>query len=246
MSEEVKGEAKPVVDKVMPEDKWSFDADVTECFDDMLRRSIPQYDVMRRAVFDVGSRFLVDSTHLVDIGSSRGEAVQAFIDRFGARINYDLIEISDPMLDVLRARFAGWIKNGHLRVNKMDLRQDFPSVPASLVLAVLTIQFVPIEHRQRLIRRAYKTLRKGGAMIIVEKVLGDTSELDDMMVDTYYQMKREKGYTQEAIDRKRMSLEGVLVPMTARWNVDMLERAGFEQIDCMWRWMNFAAWIAVK
>lgn len=28
-------------------DKWEFDAGVTECFEDMLRRSIPQYDVMR-------------------------------------------------------------------------------------------------------------------------------------------------------------------------------------------------------
>ena len=31
--------------------KWEFDATVTDCFDDMLTRSIPQYDVMRDAVF---------------------------------------------------------------------------------------------------------------------------------------------------------------------------------------------------
>ena len=53
-------------------------------------------------------------------------------------------------------------------------------------------------------------------------------------------------YTQEEIDRKRLSLEGVLVPVTAAWNEDMLRREGFRNVDCFWRWMNFAAWVAVK
>ncbi|MGH3921557.1 MAG: hypothetical protein ACRDS1_01640 [Pseudonocardiaceae bacterium] len=42
-------------------------------------------------------------------------------------------------------------------------------------------------------------------------------------------------YTQEEIDRKRLSLEGVLVPVTAKWNVEMLRAAGFQQVDCFWR-----------
>ncbi len=37
-------------DHVIPEGKWEFDAQVTDVFDEMLRRSIPQYDVMRNAV----------------------------------------------------------------------------------------------------------------------------------------------------------------------------------------------------
>jgi hypothetical protein len=67
-----------------------------------------------------------------------------------------------------------------------------------------------------------------------------------MMVHEYYGMKAQNGYTQEQIERKRLSLEGVLVPVTARWNEEMLAAAGFTQIDCFWRWMNFAGWIAIK
>ena len=59
-------------------------------------------------------------------------------------------------------------------------------------------------------------------------------------------MKRENGYTEEEIQRKRLSLEGALVPLTARMNEDMLRGAGFHEVDCFWRWMNFAGWIAVK
>ena len=59
-------------------------------------------------------------------------------------------------------------------------------------------------------------------------------------------MKKGHGYTQEQIERKRLSLEGVLVPVTARWNEEMLRMAGFQQVDTFWRWMNFCGWVAVK
>ena len=70
--------------------------------------------------------------------------------------------------------------------------------------------------------------------------------LDDLFVSEYYKMKSDHSYTQEQIANKRKSLEGVLVPITAKWNEDMLYTAGFRKVDCFWRKLNFAGWIAVK
>jgi tRNA (cmo5U34)-methyltransferase len=36
------------------------------------------------------------------------------------------------------------------------------------------------------------------------------------------------------------------VPVTAEWNIGFLKQSGFSHIDCTWRWMNFAAWVAIK
>lgn len=52
--------------------------------------------------------------------------------------------------------------------------------------------------------------------------------------------------TEEQINAKRKSLEGVLVPITAKWNEDLLKNAGFKSIDCFYRYLNFSGWIAVK
>lgn len=233
-------------DTVMPEGQWAFDDEVTNVFDDMLRRSIPQYDVMRQACFELGCAYVQKATDIVDLGCSRGEALAPFVDKFGAHNRYIGVEVSQPMLEAARTRFQGMIDCSVIDIREMDLRSEYPPTLASLTLCVLTLQFTPIEYRQRILHDIFKATASGGALILVEKVLGATAELDARMVRIYLEHKRQQGYTEDQIERKRLSLEGVLVPVTAAWNEELLKMAGFSQIDCFWRWMNFAGWIAVK
>lgn len=235
-----------VVDQVLPGSKWTFDGEVTDAFDNMLERSIPQYKVMRQACFDLACRYAVPKTAIVDLGCSRGEAMGALIDKFGVNNYFVGVEVSEPMIEAARGRFQGLINANVVSIRSLDLRSDYPQVAASVTLCVLTLQFTPIEYRLRIMQDIYDHLLPGGALILVEKVIGASAKIDRGLVDIYYQMKAANGYTQEQIERKRLSLEGVLVPMTARWNEEMLSMVGFRQLDCFWRWMNFAGWVAVK
>lgn len=234
------------VDKVLPEGRWKFDAEVTHVFDDMLARSIPQYEVMRHSVFELACRFVQPGATIVDLGCSRGEALSPLIDRFGAHNRFVGIEVSEPMLQSARERFEGLINCSVVAIQNMDLRTSYPAEHACVTLSVLTLQFIPIEYRQRILRDVYNHTLSGGAFILVEKVLGTSAELNALMVEQYYGLKGENGYTSEQIERKRLSLEGVLVPVTAAWNEELLRTAGFSHVDCFWRWMNFAGWIAIK
>lgn len=231
------------IDRTLPGPRWEFDAGVTRVFDDMLARSIPQYDVMRKAVFDVAAPCVQPGTSVIDIGCSRGEAMAPFVERFGSANEYIGIERSESMALAARARFAG---NERVIIRQDDLRERRPPERSSVVLSVLTLQFTPIEYRQDILRDLYTGLVPGGALVLVEKVLGAGAELNGRMTGIYYALKGANGYSPDAIERKRLSLEGVLVPVTARWNEDLLHEAGFRQVDCFWRWFNFAGWVAVK
>ena len=105
---------------------------------------------------------------------------------------------------------------------------------------------ISIEHRFSLVQKIFDKTVSGGALIVVEKILGKNAHLDDIFVDIYLKRKRNNGYSDEEIQRKRLALEGVLVPMTAKANEEMLFDAGFERVECFWRWMNFAGWVAIK
>lgn len=226
--------------------RWEFDSSVTTVFDDMLRRSIPQYEVMRHAVTGLAMRYVKPNTDVLDLGCSLGEALAPLIDRFGADCRYLGVEVSGPMLEGARSRFKHLLDTGVVQILDLDLRTGFPKASASVILSVLTLQFTPMEHRLRILEDVHSSLLPGGAFILVEKVIGATAPLDRSFVELYYDFKSSSGYTREEIERKRLSLEGVLVPVTAHWNEELLRTVGFRQVDCFWRWMNFAGWIAVK
>jgi tRNA (cmo5U34)-methyltransferase len=238
--------SESTIDRTTPQGRWAFDEAVTAAFDDMLSRSIPQYEVMRSATFAVGSRFVVPGADVVDLGCSRGEGLAPFVERFGAQNRFVGVEVSPPMLAAARERFAAWAPSGVVEIRDCDLRRAYPPVSACLTLAVLTLQFTPIEHRSRIVREVYRHTRAGGALVLVEKVLGGSAEADALLVELYHALKAANGYAAEAIERKRLSLEGVLVPVTARWNEDLLTSAGFRHVECFWRYLNFAAWVAIR
>lgn len=234
-----------------PEERggWEFDEDVAAAFDDMLERSIPNYAGMRQMTTDVAS-WLADrfgkGARILDVGCSRGAALKPIVDRVGVRARYTGLDVSEPMLAAARDEFKGWEEI--VRFTKADLRDGLPSAlpPQAAILAVLTLQFVPIEYRMRLLGQIYDNLTPGGGLVLVEKVLGPSPALDELEVDVYHSLKRGNGYSQEAIDRKRLALEGRLVPLTAEFNERLLAGAGFSDVDVVWAWMNFRGWVALK
>lgn len=237
-----------------PGDHWHFDDDVTSCFHDMLQRSIPQLAVMRQLVFALGQRFVHPGDHVLDLGCSLGDALLPFVRHYGAACTYTGVEVSAPMRAAAQARFQDALASDaygatqHVRVTirDLDLRTSFVDTTQALTLSILTLMFVPVEYRAQLLQRLYTHTQVGGAFVLVEKVLGASAELATCLIELYHDFKAQQGYSREAITRKALALEGVLVPMQARWNEEALRQAGFAQVECFWRWGNFAGFLAIK
>lgn len=236
---------RTAADNLVPAgDKWAFDENVTNVFDAMLENSIPGYADMRNWVTRLGRRFIPETGGVViDIGASRGEALAPLL---AARPNcsFYAVELSEPMRQAMNARFEG----KPVTICKQDLRYDHSvfDMPTDLVLSVLTLMFIPIEYRIRVVNCIYRNLKPGAAFILVEKTIQQDPLMDDIFNEEYYRFKADNGYTAEAIQRKKLSLEGVLVPLTQRWNEETLRAAGFEHVQVFWRAANFCGILAVK
>lgn len=192
-----------------------------------------------------GERFIKPQTVITDIGCSTGLAVEPFFNKHGDNNAYFLCDNSEAMIEVCRDKFSVGISGGYVElVNGNFFDMDIPD-NQSLVLSILSMQFMPTAYRQNMINSIYEALNPGGAFVFVEKIIADEGT-DDLNVDLYYQMKRENGYTEEKIMQKRKSLENVLSPLKAEWNEDMLHEAGFEKVDMFWRCLNFCEWVAIK
>jgi tRNA (cmo5U34)-methyltransferase len=235
------------VDHTKPEagESWRFDQDVAAVFDDMLARSIPDYETMREIVFAYGSRFVADGTYVVDYGCSLGRSLEPFIDRFGARVRYVGIDNSSAMLDVARRRLP-LVEAGYVDLREEDLSTYFPPKPVSLTLSIFSLQFVSAEDRAAVLRRIHEATIRGGALVLAEKVLGSDALAQTTLVDEYHALKSRNGYSDEEIRAKARALRGVLVPLSAAENERALRAAGFETVELVWRAHNFATWLAIR
>lgn len=239
------GADRKSADNLIPAtDRWAFDENVTRVFEAMLENSIPGYQDMRNWVTRFALRFIPEENGVViDIGASRGDALAPLL-AARPRAEFHAVEVSEPMRQAMAARFAGQ----PVAIRDNDLRYDHSVFerPTDVVLSVLTLMFIPIEYRTRLVHAIHRNLKPGGALLLVEKTIQQDPLMDEVFNDEYYRFKADNGYTAEAIHRKKLSLEGVLVPLTQQWNEDTLRAAGFRHVQVFWRAANFCGILAVK
>lgn len=227
-----------------PVGRWEFDADVTACFDDMLARSIPQYEVMRELVTKLAALHVRDHSDVVDLGCSRGESIARLRELVGPGARPSVAwwgcDVSQPMLAAAQARLGDGVT-----VMPHDLRSGtLRGLTASVTLLVLTMQFLPVNHRSRLLRSIAATTCAGGCLIVVEKIQGENADMDELLVDTHHAFKAEAGYSEDEIRAKALALENMLVPLSAAENERLLRAAGFRSVERFWQCLNFARWIA--
>ena len=166
--------------------------------------------------------------------------------RLPASARYIGFDNSAEMLVKAREKIvaAGVDRDVDFRV--VDLDREAPIENASLVLMLLTLQFIRPLNRERLMQDIYRGMNEQGCLILIEKVLGNDSLFNRLFIRFYYDMKKRNGYSETEIAQKREALENVLIPYRVDENADLLRKNGFAHMDVFLKWYNFCGLLAVK
>jgi tRNA (cmo5U34)-methyltransferase len=150
------------------------------------------------------------------------------------------------MLDqcAINLKEAGVTREVDLRYGDLNAGVDLQD--ASLVVLCLTLQFVRPLYRERLVQSIFDQLGDNGAVLLIEKVLGETSMFNRLFIDYYYDFKRRNDYSDMEIAQKREALENVLIPYKLDENRELLKQVGFRYVDVFFKWYNFSGIVAVK
>jgi len=229
-------------------DDFNFGADTAAVFDDMLDRSVPYYAEIQRMVGELVGDFVQDGTSIYDMGCSTATTILHIAECIakGTRARFVGIDSSQEMLDIARRKIDLAGIDYPVDLKCADLNEGVHVEQASVVLFVLTLQFVRPLHRERLLRTVQQGMEKGGCLVLVEKVLGQDSTLNRLFIEHYYAMKKRNGYSELEIAQKREALENVLVPYRLDENLKLLKEVGFSATDVFFKWYNFCGIIAIK
>ncbi len=227
---------------------FNFGAETAVVFDDMLGRSVPLYDEIQRLLGELAADFAQEGTAIYDLGCSTGTTFLA-IEKLlppDLDVRFVGIDFSQEMLDIAGRKLAeaGWQRPYELRC--ADLNRGIELRDASVVLLVLTLQFIRPLYRHRLIRAIRQGMVENGCLLLVEKVLGKDSTFNRLFIKHYYELKRRHGYSELEIAQKREALENVLIPYRLEENKELLRSEGFEKMDVFFKWYNFCGIAAVK
>jgi tRNA (cmo5U34)-methyltransferase len=225
---------------------FRFGREVASVFDDMVTRSVPFYVEIQRMIAEMAAEFAAPDTAVYDFGCSTGTTFLHLHPYLDPSVRFVGIDNSPEMLEKCRAKLreSGMERPYELRC--ADLNDGVRLEDASVVLLILTLQFVRPLNRDRLIADIYRGLRPNGCLLLVEKILGEDSLLNRLFIKYYYELKRRNGYSELEITQKREALENVLVPYKLLENRELLLRTGFRYVDVFFKWYNFCGLIAVK
>ena len=229
-------------------DDFDFGHDTAVVFDDMLDRSVPFYSEIQRMTGELVADFSTDGSNIYDLGCSTAATfleIGRHIPRerelrfVGVDSSQEMLEIAGRKLEESKFPWAVEFVEG-------DLNEGVSIQNASIVLLILTLQFIRPLRREQLVRTIYDGMNEGGSLILVEKVLGESSTYNRLFINHYYEMKRRNGYSDLEIAQKREALENVLIPYRLEENKELLRKCGFSSVDVFFKWYNFCAIIATK
>lgn len=225
------------------EKQFEFDASVASVFDDMAARSIPFYKENLTLIARLLCAMLKENDTVVDLGCSTANTLLMLHKYSKVPLHLLGFDNAEAMLAIARQKSQAYGAN--LVLDKADITAL--AIPrANAIVANYTLQFIRPPKRALLVESVCNALCGGGVFIFSEKIVHEDGVLSKAMIDVYLEFKREQGYSDFEIAQKREALENVLVPYTEQENKEMALKAGFSGVETLFKWGNFATYLAKK
>jgi tRNA (cmo5U34)-methyltransferase len=184
---------------------------------------------------------LTHAKNVLDIGAGTGLFTQ-FIYELNPSLHFTLVDLSAQMLDVARKRFDG---ADNFEYIECDFSKDGLSGKYDIIISGLAIHHLVDADKAKLYKNIYQALNDGGLFINADQVAGK-----NLMFDSLYKYYWRETVTNSGLDREALiqAFERTKLDKFAplETQLKMLEKAGFNEVDCIYKNMNFAVFGGFK
>jgi len=219
--------------------KQGFSFNTITSFDEHIKRSIPNYEILFGSIVRLSDYFKDESKVIYDLGCSTGNLLMHLADNEGYKGRMVGIDASRHLLPQNSERYPT------IEFVEHDLNKLYQIRNACIVYSIFTAQFIKRENRLRLIESVYEGLDDGGAFFLAEKTYTEDGIFQDMFTFSYFDYKKANFTEKEILDKER-DLRTILKPNYPAENLAMLREAGFKKIAMFFKYFQFEGYLCIK
>lgn len=164
-----------------------------------------------------------DAERILDIGSGAGRLLD-IVRAARPKAHFTALDFSPTMLDRLRETFGG---EDNVTIVEHDFAKKLPQMGSfDCVVSSFAIHHVPHERKRSLYEEIFGLLNPGGVFCNLEHVSSPTARAHSEFLEKL-------GISPEQEDPSNKLLD-------AHTQLHWLSEIGFRDVDCYWKWREFA------
>lgn len=215
---------------------------------------VPGRDEALALIADLAASCASSRPRFLDLGCGHGDVTAVLLERVPFA-SVTLLDLSAEMLARARARFGD---EGRIETVQHDLRDGLPASlagPFDAVVSCFTVHNVEPASRVRVYADVRRVLRREGLVITGDRVREDAPATQAWVFDRWIAWMTERARTRYGsrktaaqIRARQLELDGALGDQPdSIWAMrEDMRRAGFMQIDCLYKNQITAVMVAVN
>ena len=214
-----------------------------EQYDGIIKNLIPYYHQMVEALVNTLPLSASEKFEVIDLGCGTGTISRAIKDAY-PKAKITCVDISEKMLQVASGKLKDVQHAAYINSNFYDFNFDkkYDAVVSSLALHHLVTR----EDNLDFYRKIYSCLNTGGVFINADVVLASTDALQERYMEQWKNFMC-SNVPKDEVDKKWIpTYYEEDRPISIMEHFDMLKAAGFEIMDVVWKYYNFAVYMAIK
>ena len=215
--------------------------DTASKYDEQRKKFIPCYDDYYGVVQSFLKYQRIKAKSILDLGAGTGLLTQ-FIMEILPHSSYTLIDLSDKMLEIAKSRFSEF---HNLSYEIKDYVLKFPDGKFDLIVSALSIHHLEEEVKLKLYRRIYDSLNENGYLINLDQFNADSEAVNNFYSEYWYDFIKNSGINEidmkSWLQRRELDKENSI-----SISMQMIESAGFNNVECIYQYMKFGVLVAQK